>query len=259
MRDISRVESQPVGGLVERLQKASPETVYALAGVLTPWLAIGALLCGAVALYIAFFVAPADASQGEVSRILFVHVPAAWLSVFLYFVLGALAATGLFFNARLPAMMAGAVAPTGAMLTFVALWTGTIWGKPNWGAWWVWDARLTCELLLLFLYVGYMGLNSAISERRRAERTAALFGLVGAVNLPLIFFSLQWWNALHQGAWASATRSSGIEATMLAGMVLMTLALLLYSLAASLSRLRSEILEREHASPWVLARMARAA
>jgi heme exporter protein C len=247
---------KPISELAGQLLDVSSEALYRFAGRWIPWLAAAALACGAAGLYIAFFVAPADARQGEVSRILFVHVPAAWLSLFLYFVLGGLAAAGVFLNARLPAMLTGALAPTGALLTFLALWTGAIWGKPNWGAWWVWDARLTCELVLFVLYVAFMALNSAIDDRRRADRAAALLGVVGAVSLPIIYFSLQWWNALHQSAWASVVRSQDTAAVMLAGMVLMTLALFLYSLAAMLSRLRSELLEREHASDWVVAQMA---
>jgi heme exporter protein C len=243
------------GELAGQLLEVSPQALYGFAGRCLPWLAAAALACGAAGLYVAFFVAPADARQGEVSRILFAHVPAAWMSLFLYFILGGLAAAGVFLNARLPAMLASALAPTGALLTFLALWTGAIWGKPNWGAWWVWDARLTCELMLLFLYLGFMALGAVIDDRRRADRAAALFGVAGAVALPILYFSLQWWNALHQGTWASAMRSPGTAAAMLAGMVLMTLALFLYSLAATLSRVRSEILERDHASDWVLAQI----
>ena len=147
-------------------------------------------------------------------------------------------------------MMASALAPTGALMTFLALWTGALWGRPTWGAWWVWDARLTSELLLLFLYLGFMALHAAIEDPRRADRAAALLALVGVVNVPIIYFSVVWWNTLHQGASVSLTRAPTMAAVMLAGMLVMALAFWCYAIAASLARLRLLVLERERHADW---------
>jgi heme exporter protein C len=224
---------------------ASPQTFYPLAGRIALACAVGAALLAAAGLYVGFFVAPTDAQQGDAYRIIFIHVAAAWMSMFLYVVMAFWAAIGLAFNTRLSAMMASAIAPTGAMFTFVALWTGALWGRPTWGAYWVWDARLTSELILLFLYLGFMALQAAIDDRRRADRAGALLAIVGVVNVPIIYYSVQWWNTLHQGASVSLTRSPSMAAAMLTGMILMALAFWLYSIAAALARVRCIIRERE--------------
>ena len=202
-------------------------------------------------LYISFFVAPTDAQQGEAYRIIFIHVPAAWMSMFLYLVMAFWAGIGLAFNTRLSSMMASAIAPTGALMTFIALWTGSLWGKPMWGTWWVWDARLTSELILLFLYLGFMSLQAAIDDPRRADKAGAVIALVGVVNVPIIYFSVKWWNTLHQGASVSLTRSPTMAKTMLLGMLIMALAFWMYSIAAALMRARCIILERERNADWV--------
>jgi heme exporter protein C len=155
------------------------------------------------------------------------------------------AAIGLAFNTRLSGMMASAIAPTGALFTFIALWTGSLWGKPTWGTWWVWDARLTSELILLFLYFGFMALHAAIEDVRRADRACAVLALVGVVNVPIIYYSVQWWNTLHQGASVSLTRAPTMAKTMLTGMLLMALAFWLYSIAVAMLRVRCIIRERE--------------
>ena len=232
------------------LRYAAPQAFYSLAGRVVPWLAVAAVLAGAAGLYVALFVAPTDAQQGEVYRIIFVHVPAAWMSMFIYVVMAFWAAVGLALNTRLSFMMAHALAPTGAMFTFLALWTGAIWGKPTWGTWWVWDARLTSELILLFLYLGTMALNAAIDDPRRADRACALLALTGAVNVPIIYYSVQWWNTLHQGASVSLTRSPSMAGTMVAGMLFMAFAFWMYAIALALSRVRCVILEREQESDW---------
>jgi heme exporter protein C len=224
---------------------ASPQTFYPLAGRIALACAVGAALLAAAGLYVGFFVAPTDAQQGDAYRIIFIHVAAAWMSMFLYVVMAFWAAIGLAFNTRLSAMMASAIAPTGAMFTFVALWTGALWGRPTWGAYWVWDARLTSELILLFLYLGFMALQAAIDDRRRADRAGALLAIVGVVNVPIIYYSVQWWNTLHQGASVSLTRAPSMAAAMLSGMLLMALAFWLYSIAAALVRVRCIIRERE--------------
>jgi heme exporter protein C len=224
---------------------ASPQTFFPLAGRIALACWTGAAVLAAAGLYVGFFVAPTDAQQGEAYRIIFIHVPAAWMSMFLYVVMAFWAALGLAFNTRLSSMMASAIAPTGAWMTFLALWTGALWGRPTWGAYWVWDARLTSELILLFLYLGFMALQAAIDDPRRANRAGALLAIVGVVNVPIIYFSVQWWNTLHQGASVSLTRAPSMASTMLAGMLLMALALWLYSIAASLTRVRCIIRERE--------------
>ena len=224
---------------------ASPQTFFPLAGLLARWSALGAALFAAAGVYVGFVLAPTDAQQGEAYRIIFIHVPAAWMSMFLYLVMAGWAAIGLAFNTRLSFMMARALAPTGALFTFIALWTGALWGKPTWGTYWVWDARLTSELILLFLYLGYMALQAAIDEPRRADRASAVLAIVGAVNVPIIYYSVQWWNTLHQGASVSLTKAPSMAMTMLAGMLLMAIACWLYSVAVALVRVRCIIRERE--------------
>jgi len=235
---------------------ASPQVIYPIAGRMAPMFMAAALVLGLVGLYIGFFVAPTDFQQGESYRIIFIHVPAAWMSMVIYLAMAFWCAVGMIMNTRLSFMMALALAPTGALMTFIALWTGALWGKPTWGAWWVWDARLTSELILLFLYIGFMSLHAAIDDVRRADRAAGLLALVGVVNVPIIYFSVQWWNTLHQGASVSLTRAPSMATTMLTGMLIMALAAWMYSIAASLMRLRVIILEREADADWVREQIA---
>ena len=223
---------------------ASPQTFYPLAGRIARGSAIAAALLAAAGLYIGLFVAPTDAQQGEAYRIIFIHVPAAWMSMFIYVVMAFWSALCLALNTRLSGMMAAALAPTGALFTFIALWTGSLWGKPTWGTYWVWDARLTSELILLFLYLGFIALRAAIDDPRRADRASAVLALVGVVNVPIIYYSVQWWNTLHQGASVSLTRAPSMAKTMLAGMLLMALAFWAYTIAVSLLRVRGIIRER---------------
>ena len=230
---------------------AAPQTFYPLAGQLVPWFAWPAGILTIIGLYIGFFVAPTDATQGESYRIIFIHVPAAWMSMVIYMAMAGWAALGLIMNTRLSFMMAQALAPTGAMFTFVALWTGAFWGKPTWGTWWVWDARLTSELILLFLYVGYMSLSAAIEDTRRADRAGALLAIVGSINVPIIYFSVKWWNTLHQGASVSLTKGSSMAKTMLLAMLIMTFAFWAYAIAVSLVRLRCIVHEREQQAAWL--------
>ena len=237
--------------IVHWFRFSSPATFYPLAGKLIPWITVAAVALIAVGLYISFFVAPTDYKQGEGYRIIFVHVPAAWMSMFIYLVMAAWSAIGLVFNTRLSAMMARALAPTGAMFTFLALWTGAFWGKPMWGTWWVWDARLTSELILFFLYIGFMALTSAIDDPRRADRAGAILALVGVVNIPIIYYSVKWWNTLHQGATIRIGEESSMGTTMLITMLIMALGFWMYSIAVALSRVRSVILERERNATWV--------
>lgn len=239
---------------IERLRWfrfAAPQVFYPVIGRLLPWVVGVAVLLTLAGLTVGLLIAPTDFQQGDAYRIIFVHVPAAWMSMLIYVVIAFWAGVGLVLNTRLSSMMATALAPTGALMTFIALWTGALWGKPTWGAWWVWDARLTSELLLLFLYLGFMALQGAIEDPRRADRAAALVALIGVVNVPIIYYSVQWWNTLHQGSSVSITRAPSMASDMLLGMLLMVGAFWAYAIAASLHRLRSIILEREKSTEWV--------
>ena len=235
---------------VNWFQYASPQRFYPLAGRMIPWFAAAAVLLGVMGLYLGLWLAPTDAQQGDSYRIIFVHVPAAWMSMVIYLAMAGWAGIGLVFNSRLSSMMACALAPTGALMTFLALWTGALWGKPSWGAWWVWDARLTSELVLLFLYIGFMSLHASIDDVRKADRAAGLLALVGVVNIPIIYFSVKWWNTLHQGASVSITKGSSMETPMLMGMLVMALAFWAYCIAVSLMRVRAIMLERERHTGW---------
>ena len=233
------------------LSFSSPKTFYPLAGKLLPWFAGVALVLTVLGLYLGFFVAPSDYKQGESYRIIFVHVAAAWMSMFIYVVMAGWSAVGMIWNTKLSDMMAGALAPTGALFSFIALWTGALWGKPTWGTYWIWDARLTSELILLFLYIGYIALRSAIDDPRRAARASALLAIVGVINVPIIYFSVRWWNTLHQGASVSPTMAPKMAETMLLAMFVMAVAFWVYTIAVVLARVRSEILERERNTAWV--------
>lgn len=230
---------------------AAPSRFYRLAGWAIPWLWAAAIVLAAVGLYIGFFVAPTDATQGESYRIIFIHVPAAWISMVLYIAMAFWAGIGWAFKTRLSSMVARAIAPTGALFTFIALWTGALWGKPTWGTWWVWDARLTSYLILLFLYLGYIALTEAIDDSRRADNAGALVALVGAINVPIIYFSVKWWNTLHQGATISMSAAPKMAHTMLTAMLIMTFAFWAYAFAVVFMRTRAIVLERERDTDWV--------
>ncbi len=232
------------------LKYSSPQTFYPLAGRLIPWFACTAVALIGVGLYMGFFVAPTDFQQGDSYRIIFIHVASAWMAMFLYLVMAFWAAVGLVFNTRLSAIMANALAPTGALMAFIALWTGSMWGRPTWGAYWVWDARLTSTLILLFLYLGYIALQAAIEDHRRADKASAVLALVGVVNVPIIYFSVKWWNTLHQGASVKPGDVS-MATSMLTGMLLMVFAFWMYAIAVALYRARVLILERERKAAWV--------
>ena len=235
---------------------AAPAEFYRLAGKLAPWFGALAAVLAAIGLYIAFFAAPTDAQQGESYRVIFIHVPAAWMAMFLYVVMAFWAGIGLIFNTRLSAMLASAIAPTGALMAFLALWTGSLWGRPTWGTFWVWDARLTSTLILLFLYSGFIALHAAIDDPRRADKAAAVLALVGVVNVPIIYFSVQWWNTLHQGA-SVRPGGSSMAGIMVAGMLVMVFAFWMYAIAAVLHRARSIVLEREQRNAWAQETVAR--
>jgi heme exporter protein C len=224
---------------------ASPGNSYRLAGLLIPWTAIPAAVLFAVGMFLGLFVAPTDFQQGDAYRVLFIHVPAAWLGMFLYILLAFYAAAGMVLNARVSSMMASSLSVTGAMFTCLALVTGSLWGRPAWGAWWVWDARTTSTLILLFLYVGFISLQSAIEDPKRADRAGAVLALVGVVNVPIIYFSVEWWSTLHQGATIRIADAPTITGSMLTPLLVMTAACWLYAIAIVLTRLRCVIRERE--------------
>jgi heme exporter protein C len=230
---------------------AAPQRFYPLAGILVTWCSVLATLLAIVGLTIGLLIAPTDFQQGESYRIIFIHVPASWMSMVIFVAMAFWSAIGLAFNARLAFMLSRALAPTGALMCFLALWTGALWGKPTWGTWWVWDARLTSELILLFLYIGYLALHSTIQDTRRADRAASLLALVGVVNVPIIYFSVKWWNTLHQGASVSVSAAPRMASIMLIGMLIMAIAFWLYSIAAALARTRILIREREAQSAWI--------
>ena len=224
---------------------SSPVNFYPLAGRLIPWFAIPAAILFAAGIFVGFFVAPADYQQGEAYRIIFIHVPAARLGMFLYVLMAVYAGIGWAFNARLSSMMASSISVTGAMFTFLSLVTGAFWGKPTWGTWWVWDARMTSTLILMFLYIGFISLQSSIEDPRRADRAGAVLAIVGVINIPIIYFSVQWWNTLHQGATIRLLQKPTIHGSMLYALLIMLAACWLYSVAVVLIRVRCIILERE--------------
>ena len=241
----------PAGSRLRLFTFASPARFYSLMGVLLPWLWGLTIVLTVVGLYMGFFVAPTDATQGESYRIIFIHVPAAWMSMLLYLVMAFWAGIGWAFNARMASMLARAIAPTGALFAFLALWTGAFWGRPTWGTYWVWDARLTTTLILLFLYLGYIALVNAIDDVRRGDQAGALVAVVGSVNVPIIYFSVKWWNTLHQGATISFKQAPTMATTMLVAMLIMTFAFWAYSFATVFTRTRALVVEREAHTAWV--------
>ncbi|HXE48354.1 MAG TPA: cytochrome c biogenesis protein CcsA [Ramlibacter sp.] len=237
-------DAAPLLNLAPLDRAASPARFFPLAGRLVPWFAGAALLLTLLALAIGILAVPTGEQLGETSRIVFIHVPAAWMSLLLFVAMAGCAALVLA-NVRLPALLMVALAPTGAMFTIVALWTGVLWGRPTWGAWWVWDARLTCELILFFLYVGFLALRASVDDRRRADRFSAVLVLIGVLNLPIIYWSLSWWNpSPHQGVAASLTGSPKMASSTLGGVLVMAAAFWMYANAVVLTRVRCLMLER---------------
>jgi len=230
---------------------SSPKYFYSLSGHLIPWFGWLCLAFILVGLYYGLFEAPPDYQQGESYRIMFIHVPSAWMSLFIYMVMAIAGGIGLIWRIKLAEIVAASSAPIGASFTFLALATGALWGKPMWGTWWVWDARLTSELILLFLYLGVIALNSAIEDKRTAARASAVLALVGVVNIPIIHYSVEWWNTLHQGPTVTKFDAPSIHLSMLIPLLLMAVAFKLYYVLTVLMRARCEILERERNTSWV--------
>lgn len=231
------------------LRFASPQTFYPLAGRIAVASAIVAAVCTVIGLWLGLAVAPTDAQQGEVYRLIYIHVPSAWMAMFVYLVMAMYAVLTLVLRARLSAMMMRALAPTGMVMAAIALFTGAIWGKPTWGTYWAWDARMTSTLILLFLYLGFLALVSAIEDPTRGDRAGAVLVLAGVINIPIIYFSVRWWNSLHQGASITPAGSS-IDPSMLRALLLMALAAWAYAIAVALFRVRSIILVRERHTRW---------
>ncbi len=230
---------------------ASPPHFFRAAGALQRWLLWPSLVCIAVGAYGGLVLAPPDYQQGDAFRIIYVHVPSAYLSMLVYVVMAVASAIGLIWRIKLAYAVAASAAPVGASFTFVALVTGSLWGQPMWGTWWVWDARLTSELILLFLYLGYMLLRSAFDDVTKADRASAVLALVGVVNIPIIHYSVIWWSTLHQGPTISKFDNPSITADMLWPLLTMIVGFTLFFLAILTRRLQGEVLERERHARWV--------
>ncbi len=231
---------------------ASPPHFYRLSIRIIPWFALPGFALIAYGLYAGLFLAPMDYQQGDAFRIIYVHVPSAYLSLMAYMIMAIAGGIGLIWRIKLSHAVAAAVAPLGAAFTFLALATGSIWGKPMWGTWWEWaDPRMMSELILLFLYFGYMALRGAIDDTVKADKASAVLALVGAVNVPIIHFSVQWWNSLHQGQTLLAEGGPAMDPAMLYPLLAMIFGSTLVFGALLLRRVRTEVLFRERRKSWV--------
>ncbi len=230
---------------------SSPKYFYNISGRMTPWFGWSSLLLILAGVYTGLVLAPVDYQQGNSYRIIFIHVPSAWMSLFIYIVMAISGAIGLIWRIKLAHVISSSSALIGASFTLLALVTGSLWGKPTWGTWWVWDARLTSELILLFLYLGFIALRSAIEDKSSADRASAVLVLVGAVNIPIIHYSVTWWNTLHQGTTVARLDGPAIHSSMLIPLLVMALAFKLFYVTIVLMRARSEVLDRERNSNWV--------
>ncbi len=229
----------------------SPPSFYRFAGVLRPWCLAIALLTGAVGLFAGLVLVPPDYQQGDAYRIIFIHAPSAWMSLFIYGVMAVASFVAVVWRTKIAEVVAMQSAPIGAGFTFITLCTGSLWGKPMWGTWWTWDARLTSELVLLFLYLGVIGLYHAFEDRRQGARTAGFLAMVGAVNLPIVVYSVKWWNTLHQGATVNLFGQSHMSMSMLWPMLVMIVATKLYYAASLFGRVRVDLLSLESGKDWV--------
>ncbi|MFM7395526.1 MAG: heme ABC transporter permease [Gammaproteobacteria bacterium] len=229
----------------------SPPHIYRIAGTLTPWFAWPAGVLIVAALYGGLVLAPPDYQQGDGFRILYVHAPSAWLAVMIYGVMASAAAVGLIWRMKVAHAVAASCAGVGAWFTAVSLVTGMLWGKPMWGTYWVWDPRLTAQLILLFLYLGYMGLRAGFDDLGRADRASAVLAIVGVINIPIIRYSVEWWNSIHQAPSVMKMERPSMPIDMLAPLLMMLLGFTLYFAAVLLVRLRAEILRRERTASWM--------
>ena len=229
---------------------ASPKNFYQISAKIIPWFLYPFIGLTIVGLYWALIISPADYQQGDSVRIMYVHVPAAWMSLLIYIVMAVASAIGLIWQIKLADIVAKVSAPIGAAFTFLALVTGAVWGKPMWGTWWVWDARLTSELILLFLYLAYISLNNAFDNPKTASKASAVLAIVGLVNIPIIYYSVEWWNSLHQGSSISVNKVS-MQIDMFISLMLISFAFKFLYGALLLMRARDEVLIREQNSGWV--------
>jgi heme exporter protein C len=229
----------------------SPPTFYRFAGALRPWMLALALILGAVAMYGGLVLAPPDYQQGDDYRIIFVHVPSAWMALFIYAVMAVSAFIALVWRIKLAEVVAMESAPIGAAFTLITLVTGSLWGIRMWGTWWTWDARLTSELVLLFLYLGVMGLYHAFEDRRQGARAAAFLALIGIINVPIVHFSVNWWNTLHQGSTVRLLGPSTMSGSMIWPLLTMMVATKCYYLASLFGRVRADLLALESGKDWV--------
>ncbi len=230
---------------------ASPKNFYQISQKIIFWFLIPFIILILIGLYWGLIVAPIDYQQGESYRIMFIHVPAAWMSMFVYLVLAISGGIGLIWKIKLAYVIAKVSAPIGVAFTFLALTTGAVWGKPMWGTWWVWDARLTSELILLFLYLAYMSLNNAFDNPKIASKASSVLAIMGLVNLPIIHYSVKWWNTLHQSASVSVNKVAIQDVDMLIALLLMGMAFKFLYGALMLMRARDEVLVIEQNSSWV--------
>ena len=229
----------------------SVQNIYRWSGLCLPWLLVLLGLSLLAGLVWGLYIAPADYRQGEAYRIIYVHVPAAWMSMLLYVVMAGSGLLALIWRIKLGEMLTVECAPVGASMTALALLTGMLWGKPMWGAYWVWDARLTSELVLLFLYIGVMALNAAIPDPRKSARAAAALAIIGVVNIPIIHYSVIWWNTLHQGPTVSRLDAPAAHISILLPLLWMTFVFKLACLTAVLMRVRNAIILRSYQSQWL--------
>lgn len=230
---------------------SSPKWFYAISGKLLPWLWVISALLFAVGLYQGLYNSVVDYQQGHTVRIMYIHVPAAMGSMMFYMMMAVAAAVGYIWRIKLAHMAAISIAPIGAALTLLALVTGSLWGSPMWGTWWVWDARLTSELILFFLYIGFISLHNAFEDREVGDRAAGVLAMVGVVNIPIIHYSVQWWNTLHQGATISKFEKPSLDPSMLLALLLMFFAIIIFCTALMMYRMRNEVLSREHNKAWI--------
>jgi len=229
----------------------SPPYLYSLAARLTPWFAWPTLVLILGGVYGGLVLAPPDYQQGDGFRIIYVHAPSAWMSLMVYTTMAVAAAAGLIWRIKVAHAVAASCAPIGASFTLCALVTGSLWGAPMWGTYWEWDPRLTFELILLFQYLGYMALRSAFEDLQRADRASAMLAVVGVVNVPIIHYSVIWWNSLHQAPSVMKLAKSDMPATMLIPLLMMFLGFTLFFVTVLLIRLRGEVLTRERSASWI--------
>jgi heme exporter protein C len=230
---------------------ASPPHVYGSAAALTPWFLVSAAITIGYGLVAGLVFAPPDYQQGDAFRIIYVHAPSAWMSLFAYCSMAVAGAIALIWRIKMGHAVAAAAAPIGASFTLAALFTGSLWGRPMWGTFWAWDPRLTSELILLFLYAGVMSLRSAFEDATRGDRAAALLGVVGIINVPIIHYSVLWWNSLHQGATIAKIGKPSMPGSMLWPLLSMLLGFMLFFGAVLCMRLQGEILNRERQAQWI--------